>query len=261
MIRIQRGPAPPVLAGIRAAELRRVRDEIRRGHEPEIGHRYNHPDVRAALLEAQNHTCCYCEFPIQQRGTPIEHHRPKKRAIRGRGLPARGYFWLTWDWENLLLACTACNLTKGDKFPLSPHGGVLRRWAKPPGPERPRLIDPAAEDPVQRVRFVFVGGRWRPIQRRPNLRAKTTIRCIGLDAPPLLEKYDAYVSEHIEPLAREVKASIGANDTQGVRGAWREMKGLLFSRTAPFKALAYDVLDARFPRAERAKWKIALPRP
>ena len=261
MIRIDRGPAPPCLDAVRAAELRRVRAERRGGGPVEIGKQYNLPEVRAALHEAQHATCCYREFPIQKMATHLEHLRPKEKALRGPGRPEHGYWWLTWDWENLLLACSACNLTKGIKFPLSPRGGVLRQRATPPGPERPLFIDPAAEDPLKLIRFSYVGGRWRPIPRKRGLRAKTTIREIGLDAPDLLDRYREYIEGVINHLTRDVRARIRANDPVGVKAAWARLRGILFSRTAPFKALSYDVLDRRFPGALRATWKLALPKP
>lgn len=227
-----------------------------------IGARYNRPGVRAALYEAQGATCCYCELTIRRKGTPIEHYRPKEKALRGRGRPTHGYWWLAWDWENLLLACSGCNGTKLHRFPLSRRSGVLRQGAKPPGVERPLIIDPAGnEDPTRKIRFVQIAGHWRPIPRKPSLRAKKTIIYIGLDADDLLEHYDTYVSKTIEPLVRGVEDRIRANDPVGVRAAWKRAEAMLFSRTAPFKALAYDVLDARVPRAQRIRWKIALPRP
>lgn len=56
-----------------------------------IGARYNHQDVRAALHAAQGATCCYCELTIRRKGTPIEHYRPKEKALRGRGKPTHAY--------------------------------------------------------------------------------------------------------------------------------------------------------------------------
>jgi hypothetical protein len=106
-----------------------------------------------------------------------------------------------------------------------------------------------------------VAGHWRPVPLHRSLRAKKTIRCIGLDAPDFLELYDLYVKSHIEPLASIVKDKIRANDAKGVKAAWLKLKRLLFSRTAPYKALSYDVLDGKFPRSLRERWRIVLPRP
>lgn len=261
MIPIDRGPPPPVLARIQSDELRRVRELRRQGKSVTLGNRYNHRDVRAGLHAAQGAKCCYCEITLRRPGTPIEHHRPKGKALRGHGRPTHGYWWLAWDWNNLFLACTACNGAKSHWFPLSRHRGVLRQGSKPPGPERPLLLDPANDDPMKTIRFVRLAGRWRPIPRQPTPRAKKTIRIVQLDADDLLEHYDARVSNDIDPLAHDVEERMRAGDAAGVRAAWKRMRAMLFNGTAPFQALAYDVLDARFPRPLRAMWKVALPRP
>ncbi len=261
MIRVDRGPAPPELALIRATELRRIRAQKRAGATVDVSHEYNHPHVRSALHEAQKATCCYCESFIQKKGTPIEHFRPKQRAIRGAGRPEHGYWWLTWSWENLFLACTACNHTKGDKFPLSNRGGLLRQGSAPPGPERSLFIDPAASDPMKKIRFTYVRGRWRPIPRKPGSIAKTTIREIGLDAPDFLDNYHKYVNGFITPHTRDVKRKIKKGAAVAVRRAWARLTGTLFGSWAPYKALSYDVLDHRFPPALRATWKLLLPKP
>src|SRR4051812_28631461 len=126
MIGIDRGRQPRGLASTRANELRRVR-AARRFNAASLGHRYNTPEVREALFKAQGWKCCYCELEIRRKGSPIEHIRPKTRALRGLGLPTHGYWWLTWTWKNLLLACSGCNGSKLDHFPLSPTGRVLPR--------------------------------------------------------------------------------------------------------------------------------------
>src|SRR5207244_3555440 len=64
------------------------------------------------LNELFHKKCAYCEgkvsghFPLD-----AEHYRPKKEVTEGRtrlgGHP--GYFWLAYEWYNLLLACRDCN--------------------------------------------------------------------------------------------------------------------------------------------------------
>jgi len=260
VIFIDRGSAPPILASIRKEELRRVRAQRSRG-EPMTFKRYGHKDVRDALYRAQGFQCCYCEFLIQKKGSPIEHFRPKQRAERGHGRSTHGYWWLAWDWENLFLACVACNLTKGTKFPLSRRGGALRQGSKPPGAERPLFIDPALEDPTRKIRFMFIAGHWRPIPRNGDQRARVSLRGIGLDAPDFLDNYDRYVKEHIDPLIDDVERKIQNGQMRPAKRAWINMKRRLFGKTAPYKGLAYDVLDQRFPKARRARFHFTLPRP
>ena len=73
--------------------------------------------VTIALKGLYKNKCAYCEklcfYPR------IEHFRPKGRVIGNQPLP-NGYFWLCYEWTNLLPSCHECNSieAKGDKFPI-----------------------------------------------------------------------------------------------------------------------------------------------
>lgn len=112
---------------------------------------YAHRDVRATLERVHSGKCAYCESRIEHAAyTDIEHYRPKGRVRQGTGSPATepGYWWLAYEWDNLLLACPRCNRTaKGDRFPLAdPAGRALGPDAHIDA-EAPLLLDPAREDP------------------------------------------------------------------------------------------------------------------
>ncbi len=63
---------------------------------------------RAKLEEQFNGKCAYCETKyLASSDTWIEHYRPKS-----------DYYWLAYAWSNLLPACTKCNRSKKNKFPL-----------------------------------------------------------------------------------------------------------------------------------------------
>jgi len=60
--------------------------------------------------------CAYCESkPSVTSPLEIEHYRPKNRIEK---TSHRGYYWLAYEWSNLLLACRKCNQHKSNKFPL-----------------------------------------------------------------------------------------------------------------------------------------------
>lgn len=73
--------------------------------------------VTIALKGLYNNKCAYCEklcyYPR------VEHFRPKGR-VRGNQPLANGYYWLCYEWTNLLPSCHECNSVeaKGDKFPI-----------------------------------------------------------------------------------------------------------------------------------------------
>ena len=52
--------------------------------------------------------CAYCELKyLATSWTDIEHYRPKSK-----------YYWLAYEWSNLLPTCPKCNRLKNDEFPL-----------------------------------------------------------------------------------------------------------------------------------------------
>jgi len=117
--------------------------------------------------------CAYCEsyIPDFQRGD-VEHFRPKGGVTdeddntiflkdkhgtlledeSGNPIPHPGYYWLAYEWRNLLPSCTVCNQPKsiGDKkigkhnrFPVI---GVHAQTPEEVENEQPLLINPASDD-------------------------------------------------------------------------------------------------------------------
>jgi hypothetical protein len=97
-------------------------------------------DLKEWLLKNVFHfKCAYCEslLTLDRYKGDAEHFRPKGRVVflaekEGRKVPARcsypddsedehpGYFWLAYNWQNLVPACSYCNSGKGkvDQFPV-----------------------------------------------------------------------------------------------------------------------------------------------
>jgi len=63
--------------------------------------------VRKKLNNIYNNKCIYCERSFDDIDTHIEHYRPKSI-----------YYWLSYSWDNLFLACAECNRPKANKFEL-----------------------------------------------------------------------------------------------------------------------------------------------
>jgi uncharacterized protein (TIGR02646 family) len=73
---------------------------------------YRHETVRLALINLFYGKCAYCETSTNATSArDIEHFRPKGRISPGNGKKAisPGYYWLAATWDNLVLACQACN--------------------------------------------------------------------------------------------------------------------------------------------------------
>jgi len=60
--------------------------------------------------------CAYCETKLLE--PDVEHYRPKRGVTGVKG--HLGYYWLCYEWTNLLPACHYCNSRSGkwNKFPI-----------------------------------------------------------------------------------------------------------------------------------------------
>jgi uncharacterized protein (TIGR02646 family) len=105
-------------------------------HLARAQNKYRHAQVKAALVRMFHGKCAYCESKITMvTYGAIEHFFPKSH-----------YVDLTFEWNNLLLACDRCNDAghKGVKFPLDNMGNPL-------------LIDPTdgITDPNTHLEFAW----------------------------------------------------------------------------------------------------------
>jgi uncharacterized protein (TIGR02646 family) len=116
---------------------------------------YAHASVKAALIAAQHGKCCFCEQKIKTDGD-VEHFRPKQayKQAAGKLLQRPGYYWLAYDWQNLYLACTACNQRhKQNLFPLQNPDQRATDHKQDISQEKPLLIDPGKDNPEALIGF------------------------------------------------------------------------------------------------------------
>ncbi|WP_290235276.1 retron system putative HNH endonuclease [Bacteroides acidifaciens] len=116
---------------------------------------YKGEDVKRQLHKDQHSKCAYCECRLNGDFGHIEHFRPKGgySVPPERKLQKPGYYWLAYDWDNLLLSCSKCNVSyKANHFALEDesrrdiaHRDISR--------ERPLLINPAKENPALYIEF------------------------------------------------------------------------------------------------------------
>lgn len=69
-------------------------------------------EFKKMFLEKLFHDkCAYCEANHGSGHAPhVEHYRPKLAVTEARNVVAHpGYFWLAYEWENLILSCNNCN--------------------------------------------------------------------------------------------------------------------------------------------------------
>lgn len=191
---------PPLI--LNTNNLSDVIDVTNANHKDQIRQTiYGDKSVVNKLLAIYHHKCAYCESYEPE--PEVEHYRPKKRVT---GEVHHGYYWLCYEWSNLLPACHDCNKqrSKGNHFPvegsrmISPvfNGAVidlaenLLTSRSLDTNEVPLLLNP--EYPGFSPFFFFKinsNGEFEPLQGFGTLnyrKAETTIKTMRLNRDKLL---------------------------------------------------------------------------
>ena len=88
----------------------------------------------------------------------VEHFRPKGayQKLNSTNLTYPGYYWLAYNWDNLMLSCEKCNRSyKRNQFPLQTEA-TRKLFHNHPNSipnEDPLLINPNFEDPSVHIIF------------------------------------------------------------------------------------------------------------
>lgn len=177
--------APAVLRQEGPAETQKLINAVVGGNDsPEIAPLYRHPDVKDQLRSDQNGKCAYCERKFNGDYGTVEHYRPKGgwQQERGDRLEKPGYYWLAYEWSNLLYSCDECNTSfKKNLFPLTDPTSrdiVNRDISK----EQPLLVNPTIEDPGLYIAFRREIAVPRIIDAVESEKGQTTIDLLGLNS-------------------------------------------------------------------------------
>jgi hypothetical protein len=148
----------------------KVADKFAAGEKPDFSDAL-YKRMREVYYEAFHGKCAYCErkFVLDQSGD-IDHYRPKGAVTDENDLevvvtlPAGkvrhpGYYWLAYDWRNLLPCCARCNrptklangrlVGKSTRFPV--QGGAYALTPGDESKETPLFIHPLFEDPEKEL--------------------------------------------------------------------------------------------------------------
>jgi len=195
MIRVNRPTeAPAVLIDDGATRTAQFREEVdlhtgafRDGSrtfffDPDI---YGHQSVKGELRRMQHNKCCFCEAYVPHISSgDVEHFRPKAgfRQHEDGPLERPGYYWLAYEWTNLLFCCEICNRRhKRNLVPLADPANRARAYGDPIERESPLFVNPAAEDPAQFISF----HEEVPFAVAGSPKGEATIRALGLDREEL----------------------------------------------------------------------------
>lgn len=149
---------------------------------------YGDETVKEALKTAQHDKCCFCESKITHIDYgDVEHFRPKGgyQQCPGDPLGRPGYYWLAYEWSNLLLSCKLCNTRwKGNLFPLENPADRARNHRDDLSRERALFINPGEEDPEEWIEF----RQEIPCAVEGNPRGESAIGLLNLDRKELNER-------------------------------------------------------------------------
>ncbi|MCP3420320.1 AAA family ATPase [Nocardioides pinisoli] len=138
------------------------------------------PQLQQALRETFHGHCAYCGSPADP--GEVSRHRPPEEALNlDRSVSPDHYWWLSYDWANLLFVCTECHNLKGSRFPVEAKRAPAESRGADLDVERPLLLDPYRDRPEWVFTYDtsgFVVG--------VDDRAATTVEVLALNRPGLL---------------------------------------------------------------------------
>ena len=147
---------------------------------------YGHKEIKNSLINAQFDKCCFCEAKITHISYgDVEHFRPKAGYCQDEsdGIQPPGYYWLAYDWDNLLLSCQLCNQRfKKNLFHWKTQTLRAKNHHHQIENEIPVFINPVHEDPQEHIGFR---------EEMPfgiTERGKISIKALGLDRDKLNEE-------------------------------------------------------------------------
>lgn len=158
---------------------------------------YDTDAIKNALKVLYPDKCAYCESNSEVVASlQVEHYRPKKKVTEE--VSHRGYYWLAWEWTNLVYACARCNqggTGKGFKFPIAgtrcteepklnnelDYEQFNASHATLTG-EQPLLLHPEIDNPEEHL-TCEIDGKLRGL----TTRGTRTIEICGLNRSPLIK--------------------------------------------------------------------------
>lgn len=150
----------------------KVLTDVAAGKDPEFNDAVWGDLKRWLLKNAFHGKCAYCESLVEDAtdNPAAEHYRPKRAptvrdaagavaVVQVQGKDHPGYYWLAYEWRNLVPACSRCNSNgKGNSFPVR-KAHVAAHDAKRNDPadldalEEPLLLHPYFDDLTKHLSF------------------------------------------------------------------------------------------------------------
>ena len=167
--------------------------------------------------------CAYCESHVGNYDD-IDHFRPKKKVTDENDNPVKvkdtdgdwmnhpGYYWLAYDWKNLLPSCNDCNRAgtidgkktgKRSRFPVKGNHAAI------PGEEKyelPFLIHPVFDGPKEHLTIDTETGMMKYLTERGE-------KCIEIFALNLRDRLPEEHRKTINEMRAKVAAVVLSDDS------------------------------------------------
>jgi len=194
MISVRRPPSPACLteSNLRETQKERIREWFTRPKryrgERSFAPRGAH-EIRGLVKELRrvfSNKCAFCETDLTDEPDEIvlAFFRPSEGALQLSGaIHQDHYWWLSWEWSNLYLACPVCIRAKGQNFPTDKSRAKADSYDEALLLENPVLLDPCIDDPSEH--FLFdESGKITPVQG--SKRGTVTINLLKLNRDDLV---------------------------------------------------------------------------
>jgi uncharacterized protein (TIGR02646 family) len=217
MIQVQRSREPAVLTREKTFWTNTLLNATSKDQRNLVEAKYRHKDIKKALVEMFHGKCAYCESIISHIDYGhIEHFRPKS-VPRFRNL--------TFDWNNLFLACAKCNGPeyKGIRFPEQNEGG-------PP-------INPCDDLPDEHLEFLYDSQCGVATVTYKTERGRVSVDLFGLNRPDLRAHRSKVIKTFI------VLSRLAENDIEA-----KALLGQFQNDEAEYAAFARNLTRKNLPR-------------
>jgi uncharacterized protein (TIGR02646 family) len=249
---------PEVLGSSRVEKAReQAKKRFLEGFGPSTQQRYEFDDtwyreVRIVLTEALYGKCAYCESKVSGGAIlDMEHFRPIRSIAEARY--HTGYWWLAYEWLNILAVCRNCNSSKGNRFPLETE----RLRARNPGEERREdnlLLDPTVDDPSVHLVFNLDG-----TASSETNRGQGSIAVLDLNRASLVQARLAkvrHILTVIKAFQAESNSTFYLSELRGLCEAPSEYAGLARQMILPILAKS---VESEVSKVLKEEWQESSP--
>jgi hypothetical protein len=179
------------------------------------------------LVKVFHNKCAYCESMLNRQGN-VDHYRPRGAVtVNRKRIIHPGYFWLVYEWDNLLLVCHDCNSGhsefigdrcfshpgKSMEFPITGERVMCpsedkATWTRDLRNESPLILNPYHDDPEDHIVFDDNG---IPHAKEGSERGNETIKACHLDSIKLCERRRDYARDLFKKRVHHVIEEPGAD--------------------------------------------------